>query len=253
MLKASCAKFQHHKYSTIDTASFAKKPSTIHIPTFGENNFPVILSLTCCYWLLSHKGHKERESKWALFWVWRILKKSVREKKLTVDNFEVLQWRSRPELFGPDVGIDAWKDGHLAPFWFTKTNVPTQPSTELKTASCSFPSSTETFMRDKVSEYWWTMVQFPSSSWSWTNQLSMCPVFEPKTELLIWRNLFHFERERVGVKKSPLATLESMRRSTSLRSCLHPQMSILITGFLGFLILLRPTIGCLGAFDFPGW
>lgn len=133
---------------------FCKKTVTIHIPTFGENNFPIILSLTCCYWLLSHKGHKERESKWALFWVWRILKKSGRKKKLTVDNFEVLQWRSRPELFGPDVGIDAWKDGHLTPFWFTKINVPTQPSTELKTASCSFPSSTETFMRDKVSEYW---------------------------------------------------------------------------------------------------
>ncbi len=195
MLKASCAKFQLHKYSKKDTASFAKKPSTIHIPTFGENNFPVILSLTCCYWLLSHKGHKEQESKCALFWVWRILKKSIRKKKLTVDNFEVLQWRSRPELFGPDVGIDAWKDGHLTPFWFTKTNVPTQPSTELKKASCSFPPSTETFMRDKVSEYWWTMVQIPSSSWGWTNRLSVCPVFEPKTELPIWRNLFHFERE----------------------------------------------------------
>lgn len=123
------------------------------------------------------------------------LTQGVRKKKLTVDNFEVLQWRSRPELFGPDVGIDAWKDGHLTPFWFTKTNVPTQPSPELKMASCSFPSSTETFMRDKVSEYWWTMVQIPSSSWSWTNRLSVCPVFEPKTGLPIWRNLFHFERE----------------------------------------------------------
>jgi hypothetical protein len=41
---------RHHK--------FCKK--TIN---YTHPNFPIILPLTFCYWLLSRKGHKERESK----------------------------------------------------------------------------------------------------------------------------------------------------------------------------------------------